>query len=135
MKQKKADNIAGQMDSLALMFKPEPFSVTDRNDPELYLQEWLEYVERFNKFLKAVPGALPEHTQDHEDCNGCSRAKVMLELLGGKEVEYLYKHVGEIQEQDTFAETLQKIKSNIQKQTNQAVARFKLFMQLPQGDM
>ena len=46
------------MDSLALMFKPEPFSVTDRNDPELYLQEWLEYVERFNKFLKAVPGAL-----------------------------------------------------------------------------
>ena len=43
--------MAGQLDSLALMFKPEALEVTDRNDPELYLQEWLEYVERYQKFL------------------------------------------------------------------------------------
>ena len=53
--------MAGQLDSLASMFKPDAFAVSDRNDPELYLQEWLEYVERFGKFLKAVPGALPQH--------------------------------------------------------------------------
>ena len=47
------------MDALAMMFKPDIFTVSDRNDPELYLQEWTEYVDRFNKFLKAVPGALP----------------------------------------------------------------------------
>ena len=94
--------MAGQMVSLALMFKPKPFAVTDRNDPELYLQEWLEYVKRYGKFLQAVPGALPQHEDGHVNCGGCARAKVMLELLGGKEVEYLYKHVGCVQDEDTW---------------------------------
>ena len=122
------------MDPLALLFKPDNFVVTDRNDPELYLQEWLEYVERFRKFLKAVPGALPQHSDGHADCQGCVRAKVMLELLGGKEVEYLYKHVGVVLEEDTWDQTLVKIQYGIKRQTNQAVARFKLFRQLPQGE-
>ena len=126
--------MAGQLDSLALLFKPDNFRVTDRTDPELYFQEWSEYVERFKKFLKAVPGALPEHSADHANCGGCSRAKVMLELLGGKEVEYLFKHVGIIEDEDTWDMTLEKINNGIKKQTNQAVARFKLFMQLSQGD-
>ena len=30
---------------------------------------------------------LPFYTKGHEQCDGCVRAKVMLELLGGKEVE------------------------------------------------
>ena len=110
--------MANQMDSLALMFKPDIFSVTDRNDPELYLQEWNGYVERFHKFLKAVPGALPQHTDSHTDCGGCVRAKVMLELLGGKEVEYLFKHVGDIQEGDTWEETITKINTGIKMQKN-----------------
>ena len=126
--------MAGQMDPLAMMFKPDSFQPTSKEDPELYLQEWTEYVERFNKFLKAVPGATPQHTQLHADCEGCVRAKVMLELLGGKEVEYLYKHVGAVEEEDTWDETLEKITAGIKGQTNQAVARFKLFLQLPQGD-
>ena len=115
------------MDPIALLFKPDNFVVTDRNDPELYLQEWLEYVERFGKFLKAVPGAVPQHADNHEDCQGCIRAKVMLELLGGKEVEYLFKHVGVIGEEDTREETLQKIQTGNKRQKNQAVARFELF--------
>ena len=123
------------MDPLVLMFKPDSFNVTDRNDPELYLQEWNEYVDRFKKFLKAVPGALPQHTAGHDDCTGCVRAKVMLELLGGKEVEYLYKHVGDISEEDTWETTLEKISNGIKRQTNQAVARHKLFRLLPQGDL
>ena len=126
--------MANAMDPLAMMFKPDAFTVTDRNDPELYLQEWNEYVERFGKFLKVVPGAVPAHTDQHADCNGCSRSKVMLELLGGKEVDYLFKHVGNIQDKDTFDRTIQKISNGIKRQTNQAVARFKLFRQLPQGD-
>ena len=70
--------MAGQMDQLALLFKPDNFSVTDRTDPELYLQEWQEYVDRFKKFLKAVPGAVPQHAADHTDCEGCTHAKVMM---------------------------------------------------------
>ena len=76
--------MATQMDPLVLLFKPDAFKVTDRNDPELYLQQWLEYIGRFNKFLKAVPGAVPNHSEGHADCTGCTRAKVMLELKGGQ---------------------------------------------------
>ena len=119
--------MANQMDPLALMFKPEPFKVSDRNDPELYYQEWMEYVDRFKKFLKAVPGAIPRHTDLHVDCDSCVRAKVMLELLGGKEVEYLYKHVSVIEKEDTWNATIEKISNGIKRQTNQAVARFELF--------
>ena len=101
---------------------------------KLYFQEWSEYVERFKKFLKAVPGALPQHTVGHADCGGCVQAKVMLELLGGKEVDYLFKHVGNIEEDDTWEDTIEKINRGIKRQTNQAVARYKLFIQLPQKD-
>ena len=58
----------------------------------------------------------------------------MLELLGGKDVEYLYKHVGAVEEEDTWDETLEKITVGIKGQTHQAVAGFKQFLQLPEGD-
>lgn len=58
----------------------------------------------------------------------------MMRLIGGKEVEVLFKHTRLVEADDTWPEALRKIQDGIKKQTNQAVARHKLFTQLRQGE-
>ena len=121
------------MDSLIRILKPVLFKPTDRDDPEQLLQDWVDYVEQFVLFLDAT-GADGVHTQGHNNCGACKKYKSMIRLIGGKEVELLFKHVGQIRTDDTWDQTLTKVKEGITKQTNQAVARHKLFTQLSQGE-
>ena len=56
----------------------------------------------------------------------------MLELFGGKEIMRLFKHVGKVEEADSYQEAVDKVIEGIRKQTNQALARFRLLNQMPQ---
>ena len=54
----------------------------------------------------------------------------MLILIGGKEVDTLFKHVGMVVKEDTFQQAIKKIKDGFSKQTNQSMARFKLMVKV-----
>ena len=58
----------------------------------------------------------------------------MLRLIGGEDVKTLLKHTGQVEEGDTFDQALVKVEQGIRKQTNQAVARHKLYTMLRQED-
>ena len=119
------------MDYAALL-KPPPFTGTKMGDPEQLLQDFLEYVKTFNKFMLAT-GVGGEHTADHAACGGCKKAKATLELVGGQEMCVLFEHVGVVTDGDTFKQAVDKVEAGIKAQTNQATARFKLFTKMPQG--
>ena len=119
------------MDYAALL-KPSPFTGTKMGDPEQLLQDFLEYVKTFNKFMLAT-GVGGDHTADHAECSGCKKAKATLELVGGQEMCVLFEHVGVVTDGDTFNQAVDKVEAGIKAQTNQATARFKLFTKMPQG--
>ena len=111
--------------------KPGPLKVRKKGDPEQLLLEFSRWEDNFKEFLIAteIDG---EHAEGHAEvegrrCGGCRKAKAYLKLVGGEEVKNLYDHVGHVVEEDSFDEALEKIKTGIKRQTNQATARFKLF--------
>ena len=126
------------MAEMMMLLKPAPFLQQRSGDPEQLHQDFLEYVATFKMFLTATntDGA---HTAAHGAepgggrCKGCVRAKATLQLVGGKEMEKLFNHVGLVEAADTFERSLEKVLEGIKKQTNQASARFKLFQQMPQN--
>ena len=118
----------------AALLKPPPFSVSKVGDPEQLLQDFVEYVKTFRKFVLAT-GVGGEHTVGHAACEGCSKTKATLELVGGKDMCVLYEHVGVVVAGDTFDAAMKKIEDGIKCQTNQATARFKLFTKMPQGGL
>ena len=73
-----------------------------------------------------------EHTEEHRECEACQKAKASLELFGGKEITRLFEHVGKVEEADSYQEAVDKVIEGIRKQTNQALARFRLLNQMPQ---
>ena len=80
-----------------------------------------------------VTGALGNHTSGHQDCGVCRKAKAMLTLVGGREMDILYKHVGKVEEADSYEQAIQKIRTGITDQTNQCMARYKLMRETPQA--
>ena len=74
------------MSQLAALLKPPVFSPSKAGDPDLLLQEWLDYVKTFQNFLKATREA-GDHTADHMTCGACGKATAMLRLIGGREVD------------------------------------------------
>ena len=88
------------MDYAALL-KPPPFSVSKVGDPEQLLQDFMEYVKTFRKFVLAT-GVGGEHTPTHVTCGGCSKTKATMELVGGKDMCVLYEHVGVVLAGDSF---------------------------------
>ena len=69
-----------KMDYAALL-KPPPFTVAKVGDPEQLLQDFMEYLKIFKKFVLAT-GVGGEHTGDHVNCGGCQKTKATLELVG-----------------------------------------------------
>ena len=108
-----------------MLLKPAPFKVSKKGDPEQTLQDFLDYIELFAQFL-TVTSADTGHTQDHAQCATCVKCKAMLVLIGGKEIDSLFKHVGKVVQGDSYEQALDKVKEGISKQTNQSMARFKL---------
>ena len=80
------------MDYAALL-KPPPFSISKVGDPEQLLQDFVEYVKTFRKFVLAT-GVGGEHTVNHAGCGACSKTKATLELVGGKDMCVLYEACG-----------------------------------------
>ena len=56
----------------------------------------------------------------------------MVIMLGGEEMDKLFVHVGEVGEEDSYVQAMNKVERGIKKQTNQATARFKLFQEMHQ---
>ena len=88
------------MDYAALL-KPPPFTVAKLGDPEQLLQDFMEYLKIFKKFVLAT-GVGGEHTGDHMNCGGCQKTKATLELVGGREMCVLFEHTGAVEPGDTF---------------------------------
>ena len=56
----------------------------------------------------------------------------MIVMLGGEEMNKLFKHVGKVSDEDTYIGAMDKVEQGIRQLTNQATARFKLFQEMPQ---
>ena len=118
------------MDPMAMLLKPGPFKVKAKGDPEQLLQDFAEYIDIVNKFFM-VTAALDAHTEGHQDCVTCWRAKAMVTLIGGKEMDSLFRHVGKVTEWDTYDQAVQKVKKGIIAQTNQSISHYKLMRETP----
>ena len=118
---------------LAALLKPGPFRFTKVGDPEQTLLDWQEYIERFKRFLE-ITKFDGDHTEEHQNCQGCKTAKNILIMFGQKDIETLWKHVGKVTDEDNFEAALRKIEEGTTGQMNQAVSRHKLFMKMNQGD-
>ena len=57
----------------------------------------------------------------------------MMTLIGGKEMDGLFKHTGLVLVGDTYTAAIVKVRQGISAQTNQAMARFKLMREMPQS--
>ena len=81
------------------------FSPSKAGDPDLLLQEWLDYVKTFQNFLK-VTGEAGDHTAGHMTCGACVKTTAMLRLIGGREVEILLDHTAAVVEGDSLESLL-----------------------------
>ena len=59
-------------------------------------------------------------------CRACIEAKNLLMLAGGSEIMNLFNHIGKVIAMDSLDEALDKVSREINKQINQAAARFKI---------
>ena len=120
------------MDGLFTLLKPAQFKSVRDGDPETLLQDFEDYVEEMQKFFTTT-GAAGEHAVDHVDCGACKKEKAMMTLIGGKEMDRLFKHTGLVAVGDTYTAAIAKVRTGISAQTNQAMARFKLMREMPQA--
>ena len=109
------------MSGLAALVTPGPFKAR-RTDPERMLGEFQTYIESV-KNMMVVTG--------HEDATATVK-KAILMAVGGQDMVSLFKHVGKVVDGDTFDQAVTKIVEAIRAQTSKAMAKFKLFMGLPQ---
>ena len=82
------------MDYTALL-KPPPFTVGKVGDPEQLMQDFIEYIKIFKKFVLAT-GVGGDHTGDHVNWGGCRKTKATLKLVGGREMCVLFEHAGKV---------------------------------------
>ena len=121
-----------RIDPVLMLLKPGPFRLKSKGGSEQLLQDFMEYVETMEKFFMAT-AALAAHTNRHMDCVACTRAKAMLALFCGKEMDSLMKHVSKVLEVDTYTQAINKVKAGIIAQTNQCKAQLKLMQEMSQG--
>ena len=96
------------------------------------MQDFEEYVEVMGKFLTTTSAA-GDHSVNHATCGACKKEKAMITLIGGKEMDSLFKHVGKVVEGDKYEEAVEKVRQGITASTNQAMARFRLMREMPQA--
>ena len=120
-------------ENLAAVLKPPFFVTKQKGDPEQLLQDWKLYIEGFKDYL-LVTKAAGEHSADHTNCAACKASQAMLRMVGGENMKSLMEHVGKVVVGDTFEQVIKKVEDGIMKQTNQSVARHKLFMSMGQED-
>ena len=121
------------MDGLCNLLRPGPFKSVKDGDPEALLQDFEEYVEVMQKFF-TITGAAGDHVNPHSaNCGACLKEKAMMTLIGGKEMNALFKHTGLVRDADTYMNAIKKVRDGITAQTNHSMARFKLMREMPQS--
>ena len=125
--------------NLATLLKPDIFRCKKKGDNEQLLQDFQQYRAKMETFFMAAQ-AVAEHTGDvpgreaegHRICSSCKQEKALVVILGGDEMDKLFKHVGGVEEQDTYVQAMHKVEKGIKALTNQATARFKLYQEMRQ---
>ena len=118
------------MTSAGFQFSPGEFKVKDA-DPEQTLERFELYLEairkafRLNRRVNPTTGLKVEFDdQDKKD---------IIKLEGGLDMVDLFKHVGKVQDEDTYDEAMEKIRKALKGRGNRAAAVFKLFTGMAQG--
>ena len=125
--------VAVRGNELVALLKPPPLKLSKIGDPEQTLLDWQDYVKTFKRFIE-VTKIDGDHTEEHVNCVGCKTAKNIILMVGQKELETLWDHVRNVNDEDSFEEALRKIEVGITGQTNQAISRHKLFTNMDQGE-
>ena len=96
------------MDGLFNLLKPALFKSVKDGDPDALLQDFEEYVEIMKKFFTTT-GAAGQHTA----CGAFAKENAMMTLIGGKEMDELFKHTGRVLDGDTFENAITKVRNGI----------------------
>ena len=89
-------------------------------------------MEIMKKFF-ATTDAAGRHTNEHTACGACTKEKAMMTLIGGKEMDGLFKYTGKVLDEDTYENAITKVRTGIMNQTNQSMTHFKLIREMPQA--
>ena len=99
--------------NLATLLKPDIFRCKKKGDNEQLLQDFQQYRAKMETFFMAAQ-AVAEHTGDvpgreaegHRICSSCKQEMALVVILGGDEMDKLFKHVGGVEEQDTYVQAM-----------------------------
>ena len=120
-----------KMTSVGFQFSPGQFTVKDA-DPEQTLERFERYVKAMqmafglNRRINPTSGAKMEF--DDKD------KKDIIRLEGGRDMVDLFKHVGKVNDGDSYDAALEKIRKALKGRGNRTAAVFKLFTGMPQGE-
>ena len=95
------------------LLRPAQFKLVRDGDPETLLQDFEDYVEVMEKFFTTT-GAAGVHADNHTDCEACKKEKAMMTLIGGKEMDGLFKHTGIVVKEDTYTAAIAKVRTAYQ---------------------
>ena len=111
------------MAELAVLGSPGTFKAR-KKDPERMLAD-------FELYVKAVKNLMI--LTDNAEATDVKK-KALIQSVGGADMIWLWDFIGKVEEQDTYLQAIQKIRTAITGQTNQAVMKYKLFMGMQQED-
>ena len=94
-------------------------------DPEATLELFTDYLEKMDKVFMVSRGYNPA-TGNKVDWTSDEK-KAILHVEGGNKVAELFKYVGKVLPEDTYAQAVEKVKVALKKRGNRTSAVFKLF--------
>ena len=87
-------------------------------------------LDAFDKYIKRANMIF-----DTEDIEENKKKKALLQLWGGDEMITFFEHEGKVTAEDTYAAAIDKIRNSLKGQINEVYPVFKLFCEMPQGQM
>ena len=131
IRQTPSKDLLRKMTSGEFQFSPGVFTVRDAN-PEQTLERFEQYVESMqmafglNRRINPTTGA----KMDFDDRD----KKDIIRLEGGRDMVDLFKHVGKVNDGDSYDAALEKIRKALKGRGNRTASVFKLFTGMPQGE-
>ena len=111
------------MAGLAMLASPGPFKAR-KKDSEKLLTDFNLYIKAINHLMTLTDNA---NATD-------AKKKAMLQAIGGVDMIWLFEHHGKVVDADTYARAVEKIKTALEGQTNQASIRYTLFTKMLQEE-
>ena len=126
--QSSLNDLLGTMSTL--QFSPGGFKAKTA-EPEATLEIFDKYEIQMQRVFRLNRRTNPV-TGDRVDFTDTEKKDIML-LEGGVDMEDLFKHVGKVQEDDSYAQAVNKIREALKKRGSRSAAVYKLFSKNPQG--